>query len=70
MRFLKPNNAETDLQEIQVTIDVAERCVEMVEIYRDNENGPGFVQVTSIKTIEPNVGFDRDNDVNTRGFLS
>ena len=68
MRFLKPNNAETDLQEIQVTVDVAERCVEMVEIYRKSGNGPGFVQVTSIKTIEPNVGFDGDNDVNMRGF--
>ena len=68
MRFLKPNSAETDLREIQVTINAAERYVEMVEIYRESENSPGFVQVTSIKTIEPNVGFDGDNDVNMRGF--
>ena len=68
MRIIEPNDVKTSLREIQVTIDVSDGYFEMVEIYRENENGPGFVQVTSIKTIEPNVGFDGDNDVNMRGF--
>ncbi len=69
MRILKPDNVNIGLHEIQITIDVNERYFEMVEIYRDGEDGPGFVQVTSIKTIEPQTNCEQDINTNLRGHL-
>jgi hypothetical protein len=69
MRIMEPNDVKTSLREIQVTIDVSDGYFEMVEIYRENENGPGFVQVTSIKMIEPKFGPDRDNNTDVRRLL-
>lgn len=63
MRILESNNTTTDLHEIYITIDVSEHYVEMVEIHRESKNGPGFVQVTSLKTIEPQSS--RNQDINT-----
>jgi hypothetical protein len=69
MKFLKPNNAKTDLREIQITINVAEHYLEIVEIYTESENGPGFIQVTSIKMIEPQVDYEQDNNTDVRRSL-
>jgi hypothetical protein len=42
----------------------------MIEIYRESENGPGFVQVTSFKTIEPHAGCEQDFSTNLKGRIS
>jgi hypothetical protein len=70
MKSLKPDDVDTGLHEIQITIDVNERYFEMIEIYRESENGPGFVQVTSFKTIEPHAGCEQDFSTNLKGRIS
>ena len=69
MRILESNDITTEFHEIYITIDVPDRYAEMVEIYREGENGPGFVQVTSVKMIETHVGFDQEDNNDMRRFL-
>ena len=69
MRIFESNDITAELHEVYITINVPESYAEMVEIYKEGENGPGFVQVTSVKMIESNVGFDQDDNNDMRRFL-
>ncbi len=69
MRNFELNGIASELHEVYITINVPESYAEMVEIYREGKNGPGFVQVTSVKMIEPHVGFDQDDNNDMRRFL-
>jgi hypothetical protein len=61
MTILEPNNVSAGMHEVQVTIDAAMGYAEVVEIYKESENGPGFVQITSVQLIKPNNIRDKDN---------
>ena len=69
MRIFDSNEITSELHEIYITINVPDSYAEMVEIYREGENGPGFVQVTSVKMIETSVSFDQDDNNDMRRFL-
>jgi hypothetical protein len=53
MKFSEIDNLALEFHEVQITIDNSENYAEIVEVYRESENGPGFVIVTSVKAIEP-----------------
>lgn len=53
MRFSEIDNLALEFHEVQITIDNSANYAEIVEVYRESENGPGFVIVTSVKAIEP-----------------
>jgi hypothetical protein len=63
MTVIEPDTPATGRREIQITIDVPERYVEVVEVHRADENGLVFVQVTSAKVIEPQA--DHGQNPNT-----
>ena len=69
MRIFELKNITAELYEIYITIDIPECYAEIIEIYREGENEQGFVQVTSIKMIEPDTGFDQDDNNDIWGFL-
>lgn len=69
MRIFDSNEITSELHEIYITINVPDSYAEMVEIYREGRNGPGFVQVTSVKMIETSVSFDQDDNNDMRRFL-
>lgn len=55
MEILETDDHTAALHEVQITIDISELYAEIVEVYKASENGPGFVLVTSVKAIEPNL---------------
>lgn len=55
MKSLGTDDHAVELHEVQITIDISELYAEIVEVYKADENGPGFVLVTSVKAIEPNL---------------
>ena len=69
MRILEDNETDTELHEIQILVDATQRFAEMVEVYRESSDGPGFIQVTSVKLIGQNADFDEDNNASMRRFI-
>jgi len=41
-----------DLHEVYITIDISELYVEIMEVYKESQNGTGFVLITSVKLNE------------------
>jgi hypothetical protein len=61
MIILETDDQTTALYEVQITIDISKLYAEIVEVYKASENGFGFVIVTNVKTIEPNLDSQQDN---------
>jgi hypothetical protein len=68
MTVIEPDTRAAEHREIQVTIDVSDRYVEVVEVRRAGETGLVFVQVTSAKVIEPQADHGRNSDVAFKRF--
>lgn len=69
MRILEDNETDMGLHEIQILVDASQRFAELVEVYRESSDGPGFIQVTSVKLIGQNAGIDKDNNTSMRRFF-
>jgi len=52
MKFSETDNHAVELHEIYITIDISELYVEIIELYKESDNGPVFVLVTSAKATE------------------
>jgi len=63
MKILDTDNHAVELHEIYITIDVSELYAEIIEVYKENQNGPGFVVITSVKASESEPG--NQHDINT-----
>jgi hypothetical protein len=53
MISLETDDHAVAFHEVRITIDASELYAEIVEVYKSEENGPGYVIVTSVKVIEP-----------------
>jgi len=67
MKILDTDNHAVELHEIYITIDVSELYAEIIEVYKESRNGPGFVVITSITAGESEP--DNQKDMN-RDFRS
>jgi hypothetical protein len=52
MRISDADNHGIELHEVYVTINISELYAEIVEVYRESQNGPGFLLITSVKANE------------------
>ena len=65
MRALEPNKPIEVSREIHITVDVPDRCVEVIEVHRSIETGSVLIQIILVKEIEtpadlrqnPNISF-------------
>jgi hypothetical protein len=53
MKILESDKPSTKFHEVQITIDDSEGYAEIVEVCRAGREGPVFVIVTSVTTIDP-----------------
>jgi len=63
MKILDTDNHAVELHEIYITIDVSELYAEIIEVYKESQNGPGFVLITSITAGDSDP--DNQKDINT-----
>jgi hypothetical protein len=63
MRILETDDHAIELHEVYITIDISELYAEIVEVYKESENGPGFVLITTVKASEPKSS--NQEDINT-----
>jgi hypothetical protein len=63
MKILDTDNHDVELCEVYITIDVSEFYVEIIEVYKENQNGPGFAVITSLKASESKP--KNQQDINT-----
>ena len=68
MEFIEIGNLDMKFNEVQIAIDSSENYAEIVEVYRTNKNGPGFMTVTSIKAIDPQSDEKQNINENSRRF--
>lgn len=66
MKILDTDNHAVELHEVYITIDITELYVEIAEVYKKSQNGPGFVLITSVKTSESKSGNQQGINTNTR----
>ena len=60
MKILDTDNHAVELYEIYITIDVSELYAEIIEVYKESQNGPGFVVITSVTAGEPEPDNQQD----------
>jgi len=70
MRIIEPDKPATECCETQITIDLPEHCVELVEIHRSADTGLVFVQVTVVRVIESSADHKRSPDLDFRRLQS
>jgi len=70
MRIVEPEEASTGYRETQITIDLPEHCLEVVEIHRSVNTGLVFVRVTVVRAIESSAGHRRSPDPDFRRLES
>ena len=63
MKILDTDNSAVELHEIYITIDATELYAEIIEVYKESQNGPGFVVITSVTANESEPG--NQQDINT-----
>ncbi len=66
MKRLETDDYAAAFHEVRITIDISKLYVEIVEVYKESENNPGFVIVTSVKAIEPNLSSQQDINTDFR----
>lgn len=52
MKISDRDEHAVDLHEVYITIDISELYVEIMEVYKESQNGTGFVLITSVKLNE------------------
>jgi len=70
MRIVEPEEPSTGCRETQITIDLPEHCVEVVEIHRSVNTGLVFVQVTVVRVVESSEDLRRSPDPDFRRLES
>ena len=68
MKFIEQKELSSNFHEVQITIDDSEGYAEIIEVYRKYKDGPGFVIVTSVKSIEALPECDNQVDTDIRKF--
>jgi hypothetical protein len=68
MKILDTDNHAVELHEVYITIDISELYIEIVEVYKESENGPGFVLITSVKASESEASSQQDINTDFRRF--
>jgi len=68
MKILETDDHAMELHEVYITIDISELYAEIVEIYKESENGPGFVLITTVKANEPKSSNQQDINTDFRRF--
>jgi hypothetical protein len=63
MKILDTDNHAVELHEIYITIDATELYAEIIEVYKESQNGPGFVVITSVTANESEPS--NQQDINT-----
>lgn len=63
MKIIDMDNHAVELHEIYITIDVSELYAEIIEVYKESQNGPGFVVITSVTASESEPS--NQKDINT-----
>ena len=63
MKILDTDNRTVELHEIYITIDATELYAEIIEVYKESQNGPGFVVITSVTANESEPS--NQQDINT-----
>jgi hypothetical protein len=66
MKRLETDDYAAAFHEVRITIDISKLYAEIVEVYKESENDPGFVIVTSVKAIEPNLSSQQDINTDFR----
>jgi hypothetical protein len=68
MKILDTDNHVVELHEVYITIDLSELYIEIIEVYKESENGPGFVLMTSIGESKPKASNQQDINIDFRRF--
>jgi hypothetical protein len=68
MKILETDDHAIELHEVYITIDISELYAEIVEVYKENENGPGFILITIVKASEPKSSNQQDFNTDFRRF--
>ena len=53
MKLIKPDTIMKKFHELQITVDDSEGYAEIIEVFRESKDGPGFIVITSVRAIAP-----------------